>query len=176
VAANTKWFENTGGGVEDAWREHVYGPEYTHMHTFVTTGDVDGDGRLDLVVSPSERQGGRYRVSWFQAPLDRTREWTEHVIDGDVETVIHSVRTADMNNDGRLDIVTAEMLQGSDPDDVRVYLNAGGGLEFRAHVVYTGGSHSMRLVDVDSDGDIDMYGANHQRDDVHLWINGTVSR
>jgi hypothetical protein len=78
-----------------------------------------------------------------------------------------------MDNDGDMDVATAEMHQGSDPDEVKVYINGGSGQSWTKQVIATTGSHSMRIVDVDNDGDRDLYGANWEGQIIELWENLT---
>ena len=125
-----------------------------------SVGDLNGDTHPDqipdgegLCLADIDRDKdqdvviGRY---WFENP-------------GDI---------ADFDQDGRLDVATAEMQQGTDPDEVSVYLNLGGGKKWAKNVISTNGSHSMRIVDVDGDGRPDLYGANwHGATVVELWKN-----
>ena len=80
-------------------------------------------------------------------------------------------RYSDVDGDGRPDLLFAEMHQGRDPDEVGVLLNRGPG--WVTHVLATGGSHGVQPLDVDGDGDVDVFGANwsgaHQP--VELWQN-----
>ena len=92
-------------------------------------------------------------------------------MDASVESVHHFVGAGDFDRDGDTDIVAAEMLQGADPDEVKIYLNEGNG--WTKVVVSGGGSHSMRVVDVDLDGAPDFFGANFQSGQVDLWLNRT---
>lgn len=175
VVVGGRWLENTRDILGGPWAQYVYTESWTHEHVFVATGDLNGDGRLDAVLSPAEPSGETYRISWFEAPVDpKSGEWTEHIVENNVETVHHFVGVADFNNDGRLDIASAEMHQGSDPDEVKLYLNEGLGSSWTKQVIATGGSHSMRIVDFDNDGDFDLFGANWDgTNQVDLWINGT---
>lgn len=169
-----RWYENTGKGKGEGWTEHVYAAGWTHGATLVWMADVDGDGRPDLVLTPSEGKGGFLRTSWYAAPEDpRAGDWKEHVIDPRIETVTHTIAVADMDNDGDQDVFTAEMHQGADPDEVRIYLNLDGkGTKWRKQVVSTSGSHCARLADLDNDGDVDIFGANWSRSgQVDLWEN-----
>ena len=102
---------------------------WDYHNTFLAVGDINGDGQPDIVLAPSELKGGKYRFAWFEAPADPEQEdWTEHVVENDVETVQHFVGVADMNLDGALDIVAAAMHQGTPPQEVKVYLNRGQGI------------------------------------------------
>lgn len=174
VVINKVWLENTGDILGGAWMQHAYAERWMHAATFVACPDINGDGRLDILLSPSELAGGRYRISWFEAPADpRSVPWTEHPIALDVESVHHFVGAADFDSDGDCDVVTAEMEQGADPDQLQLYLNTGDHLTWTPHNISNMGSHSMRVLDMDGDGDSDLFGANWQGQRVDLWINET---
>lgn len=176
VVIGARWYENTGDVLKGPWTEHVYSASWTHPDAKVQCYDLNNDGRLDIVLTPSELKGGTYRISWFEAPMDaKTPNWSEHLIETVQETVVHGLGVADMNNDGRPDVVIAEMHQGADPDEVRVYLNQGGGLTWTKQVLSTTGSHDIVLADIGSDGDVDIVGANHADSfqAVQLWENLT---
>jgi len=174
VVVEARWVENPRSLSPSAvWTQHVYSTTWTWDATFVAAGDVNGDGRVDAVLAPSESAGGSYRISWFEAPADPGQLWTEHPIDPAVETVHHFVGVADLDGDRDLDLAAAEMHQGDDPDEVKVYWNGGAGAAWTKQVLAGTGSHSMRLADLDGDGDADLAGANwsgaHQP--VELWRN-----
>lgn len=173
VVIGGAWFENTKDIIGGAWTSYSYTLAWTHPHAFVSAGDINNDGLMDMVLAPAEPEGETYRISWFQAPLNpRNVNWAEHIVENNVETVYHFVGVADMDNDGDLDIVAAEMQQGKDPDEVKVYLNEDGmGGAWTKQVIATTGSHSMRILDVENDGDNDLYGANWQGRQVELWKN-----
>lgn len=174
IVVNGYWFQNPGR-VNGEWRSRRYAASWTWPHAFVAVGDIDGDGRSDIALAPSEPAGDRYRLSWFQAPANvhANTPWREHVVDADIETVHHFVGVADIDGDARQDLVVAEMYQGADPDEIRVYRNLGKGERWRREAIATVGSHSMRLLDVDGDGDIDLFGANWSgpEQSAHLWLN-----
>jgi hypothetical protein len=79
-----------------------------------------------------------------------------------------------LDGDGVLDVATAEMHQGADPDEVLAYLNEAKGLTWKKQVIAGTGSHNLRLVDVGGDGDLDIFGANWSATtQVDLWENLT---
>jgi hypothetical protein len=163
------WFENR---LDTSWPAHPFGQ--WHPSATVQIGDINRDGRPDVVLSPSELKGSFYRLSWFQRPEDaKAPNWTEHVIADGVECVIHSLVTADVSGDGLVDVVSAEMHQGVDPDEVAVYVNQQKGAAWDKQVISTKGSHYVQVADVGSDGDLDIMGANWSGpyQPTELWIN-----
>lgn len=173
VVINGVWLENRRDLRAD-WPVHGFGPDWKHDKVFVATGDLNRDGRADVVLSPSEPKGQRYRISWFEAPADpKSGRWVEHVIVPDIETVHHFVGVADFNLDGEPDVATAAMLQGTAPQEVAIHLNTGRGAGWTRQVIGTTGNHSMRIVDVDGSGRPGLFGANHQENKVELWRNVT---
>jgi hypothetical protein len=174
IVIGGRWYENTSDILGGSWRQFAFATNWTHPHTFPSVADVNNDGRPDVVLTPSEKPGGSYRTSWYEAPADPKRSgWTERVIASAIETVTHALATADMDGDGDVDVITAEMHRGSDPDEVRVYLNANGtGLTWVKQVVSTRGSHNIRVIDIGNDQDFDIFGANFQSTkQVDLWEN-----
>ncbi len=174
IIIGDRWYENSGDMIDGVWDEHVFTTSWDYPNAYVAAGDINGDGRLDVVLSPAELEGQRYRVSWFESPENpKDGNWVEHIVEDDVEAVRHFVGVADFNNDGEADIASAEMEQGEDPDEVKIYINKGKGQLWETQVLATTGSHSMRLVDVDNDGDVDLYGANWGGSEIELWRNQT---
>ncbi len=168
------WFENRP---DTSWPAHPFGQ--WHPNATVQIGDVNKDGRPDVVLSPSELKGSFYRLSWFEAPKDATSpNWTEHVIADRIECVVHSLVAADISGDGLVDVVSAEMHQGADPDEVIVYVNQRNGASWDKQVISTKGSHYVQVADVGNDGDLDIMGANWSGpyQPIELWLNRTADR
>lgn len=168
IVINGWWLENTGS--IDAWREHKFSDTWSWPHTHIAVADINGDGRADILHSPSELAGNHYHISWFEAPEDPTGVWTEHVVADSVETVVHAIAASDFDGDKRTDIVIAEMQQGADPDEVVVFYNTGKDV-WEKHVISEAGCHSVRVLDVDGDGDVDIFGANFAERIVKMWLN-----
>ncbi|MBI1389461.1 MAG: hypothetical protein GC154_13540 [bacterium] len=159
------WYENDGAG--SGWAAHPLAPEW-HPDAAVAMGDLNGDGRNDVALTRSE---GPYRLSWFEAPRGGDGAWTEHPIDPSVDFA-HGVRIADMDGDGRNDVVTAEMHQ-SERDRVMVYLNPGAGSDWKRVILAETGSHDIRVADLNGDGRPDIMGANWSGpfQPVEIWLN-----
>jgi hypothetical protein len=148
-----RWYDSPTDLLHQPWPEHVFCDWFPDA--VVMAADINGDGRLDIVLSGSETT---HRLSWFEAPADPRRgPWREHVIDPEVNFV-HSLAVADMNGDGRLDVVAAEMHQSA-TRRVMVYLNEGDG-RWRREVVAETGSHNICVADIGNDGRMDIVGAN----------------
>ncbi|MCC6589084.1 MAG: VCBS repeat-containing protein [Bryobacterales bacterium] len=178
VVIGRSWFENPGGDLSTTgtWPSHEYGGNWDYPHVYAAAGDINGDGRVDIALAPSERDGGKYRISWFEATADpRTTNWKEHVIEDEVETAHHFIGIADFNADGQTDVVTAAMHQAKSPQ-ITLYLGANHGSQWTRQAVAQTGSHSMRVVDVDGNGLPSLFGANWEGVKVELWRNVTRIR
>jgi hypothetical protein len=147
--------------IEGQWQEHVYTKRWTHPDAKVELADINGNGRLDIVLTPAELAGQTYKIAWYEAPADPRAEWTEHVVVDKIEAVVHALALGDFNRNGRVDIAYAQMHQGTDPDEVVIMLNRGAGKAWHKQVLSTRGSHDILAVDIDGDGNLDLIGANH---------------
>jgi hypothetical protein len=158
------WFENpghTGGNpMRDKWQPHIIDPnpggdltnfEMTTMA--FTCGDINGDGRTDLVCASQgegpgngddNRQIGDGLV-WYEAPADpRLPNWTKHSIAPNLGWVhASSLQLADFDGDGRLDINYAQQDQSKDRKDgsnvrqqLGIYYNLDGrGLKWKNQII-----------------------------------------
>jgi len=179
VIIGGRWYENPGDILGGEWAEHLYMDEehfascWTAGDVMVQAGDITGDGRVEIVLSPSEGEG---RLSWFAAPADpRDVGWREHVIEAHIDHA-HGLAVGDVDGDGHVDIIVAKMHQASAPQEVAVYRNAGSGAAWTKHVVSTTGSHNIVLVDLSGRGRLSIYGANWNNrastgGAVELWVN-----
>jgi hypothetical protein len=166
------WLHNPGGSgarSPDAWVEHTIAPGYGQFKAAVA--DLDGDDVTDVVFSASENLAD---VVWWKAgSMDPKGHWTRHVVLPALDRA-HTLRPADMDGDGDVDLVLAQM-HSSEERRILVLENRNSlGTEWRIHLVATGGLHNGVVADIDGDGRIDIFGANWTgAPPVRLWLNRT---
>lgn len=169
--------ENPKDPVHDKWLQHWFYKGWPDR-AGVTVADLNQDGRSDVALSAAEGLG---RLSWFEAPADPVHgKWVEHLVADHVDDA-HTFKVADINNDGKPDIVFSEMEQ-SKQKRVGFFLNQGKGASWKLQVVARTGSHNIRVADIDGDGDIDIIGANWDTNSdpnhapLEMWRNLLMDR
>lgn len=167
VMYGARWLVNPGNVDGGQWPVRLIVEDWP-ADTRTRLADLNGDGRLDVVLTASEGEG---RVSWFEGPADGQERWTEHRISSGTLEGAHSLQLADFDSDGDLDVVVAEM-HTSPRRRVLVYVNDGED-GWREQVLATYGSHNMQVGDLDGDGDIDLVGKNYAGAwrPVEVWEN-----
>jgi len=126
-------------------------------------GDLDSDGDVDIVV-PVYQEGTLVRLENDGASPPTFTLW----LVGDGAHGAAAVELVDLDRDGRLDVLSAQDLDG----DVRWFDNDGGGLTgFTERSVGTGTpeARAARAVDLDRDGDLDVVVAS-AGDDTLVWF------
>lgn len=86
---NVFWYENPG------WERHdvARSPE---LSVGAALGDIDGDGRVELVTGQNVN---RHDLYWFEQAADPRDRWTRRLITDDFEKY-HDVAVADVDDDG----------------------------------------------------------------------------
>ena len=152
--------------------------------------DIDGDGDPDLAVASDfdlgdSRRGGT--LQWLECPgdPDTQQEWEVHPIDA-IPTS-HRVRWADIDGDGRKELVNLPIVGvGSEPPDYAV------GVQFRAYRVpghptsdpwmpvplddSLRVAHGLRVVDWNSDGRAGLLTASFEGVHLFQWSDGRMVR
>jgi hypothetical protein len=119
-------------------------------------GDMDGDGKLEIVASEAEIPNARMGI-FKRDPGHPDGPWNGHLIERGLYCP-HSLVLADLDRDGRTDIIAGEMTAGGwdfplHPNPhIYAYMNDGG-LTFRRSTLVSGwGVHEMSLAPARADG------------------------
>lgn len=113
----------------------------------VSIGDIDGDGRADVVVGSSDSDLGRVTV------MRNTGAGILHVASTSQTYGSSLLHTVDLNGDGRIDVIAASRSTGA----VTVLLGQADGSLHETGAWYIGASPiSLAAMDVDGDGSIDV--------------------
>ena len=152
------WFENPGDGSDD-WTRHRLGEFPGVFPDRMELVDLDGDGRLDVVVT-EENDGTQpnAEVMWYEQPEDPySSDWERHVIVTQYTT--NGLDAADLDGDGDIDLTTGEH-RGT--KKVAIWENDGVGADGRVqwieHPVDEGKESHLgaRVWDLDGDGDMEI--------------------
>jgi hypothetical protein len=135
-----------------------------HPSTPVLVLDVDGDGDNDLVYGMAHDYG----MYWLEQEQDATgrRAWSRHEIDLSWSQV-HFLLLADLDNDGRNEIVTGKRYRAhdidpgvNDPKCIYDYTFDRKQRRWHRHTISAGGPAALGInsmaADLDGDGDLDL--------------------
>ncbi|MFH0878383.1 MAG: FG-GAP-like repeat-containing protein, partial [Lentisphaerota bacterium] len=137
-----------------------------HAMRAIDGADLDGDGDLDLAGAAVNTD----RVLWFENVDGRGGAWTEHLLDPSFNEGV-SIQCADLDRDGDQDVVAAARYG----DLVAWWENTDGhGGAWTRHLVdgAFNDAFSIRVADIDGDGDPDVLGSSYD-DHVMVWWENT---
>ena len=147
-----------------------------NQNTKEALGDIDGDGRFDLLLSPAEayRGGKPHDLAWYHNPGgDLSATWEKHVILSHTNNT-HTVKLARVNGDPSLDVITGAAW---DPRSIRIYYNFGDGNFTPPQIISdVNGLYSGIAADFDGDGDCDIIGQETYASDSHPWLYENLLR
>ncbi|MFA5809987.1 MAG: Ig-like domain-containing protein, partial [Thermoleophilia bacterium] len=165
IVVSRRWMKNPGDIINGIWVTYTYTSSTSAQeYSAIDTIDMNNDGRMDILLSPSEVVGS---VVWYENPANplTNSSWTEHVVGTNINSA-HAVHAVDMDKDGDLDVVSSEFRS---PGRLLLFHNTGGGLSWYQQVVSTDALHNVVVGDIDADGDLDIFGTDSQT--AEMWRN-----
>jgi len=111
------WYENDGNPADGKWRKHIICERFPNAFQAIAA-DFDGDGHTEVVATAWSETG---RVAYFKHRGDPRGPWDMQLLK-DGWTNANMVIAADINGNGRLDIVAAAE-RGS--NEIRWWRNEG---------------------------------------------------
>ncbi len=135
--------------------------------TRVAVADLDGDAEREIALTEGDlpyHGDRRGRVGVFDPP-----NWSVTTLDDDLYNP-HTLQIADFDDDGRPDLLVAEMeTDGTDQPRMFVYRNTDEGFD-RVEIDRGVATHEAKAVDLTGDGSIDVVGKSYGPDcHVDVW-------
>ena len=168
-----EWYENPGDG-SSGWTAYQIGDmsEEDSGDRFAIA-DLNGDNKPDIIGTEENGLSSGAVTYWWEQPTDpKSTNWTRRLIVSQGST--HSMDTADMDNDGDIDVILGEH-RGT--RKMAIWENDGTG-NFTEHVVDTGKESHLgaQVMDLDLDGDKDIVSIAFDRfQNLYLWRNDAAS-
>jgi hypothetical protein len=103
-------FRRSGNDVSDSWTEHrIAYPSLAGRPKAVSIGDLDLDGRPDLVLSSEQAQNGRRGIVWLRYRESPLRpDWNVFDLSGPDGIKFDMNLLLDVDGDGDLDVINSE--------------------------------------------------------------------
>lgn len=152
------WY-NTGD--PNNWSKQTLHNNYLYAHELYST-DIDGDSDIDLLGASSSLN----EITLWQNNGGDPVNWEEITID-DNFGMAKSVTSADIDNDGNLDIIGAAL---SD-NEIAWWSYTDGSWNKNTIVNNYSGVHSVQAVDMNNDGNMDILAAAYINNSIAWWKN-----
>jgi len=162
------WYENDGA-TNPSWSKSIIYYGDNDWPTRVYTGDMDGDGDMDIVsVSYNDDT-----IAWYENDGNANPSWSASDIATSADGA-YDVFAADMDGDGDMDILSASRVD----DTIAWYENDGASdPSWTASDIATDAENatSVFAADMDNDGDMDIVSASTNDDTIAWYENDGAS-
>jgi hypothetical protein len=114
-------------------------------------------------------------IAWWKNPGDKTVNWKLNQVGTTENYTADRVAVADMNNNGRADILVTEESWQTDDPVAQLFLFSQGGLRSqplwtRKSILVSGSLNSLDIADIDHDGDPDVVTGEHKGKEKRVFI------
>lgn len=99
------WYENPGNPTEREFIPHVFDPQLNSVHDLIV-GDVDGDGKPDVVTMADTRRSPDNELRWYAIPPDPAGRWRATRIGPPTHS---GISLGDIDGDGDFDVVRSNV-------------------------------------------------------------------
>jgi hypothetical protein len=171
ISVNGCWFKAPADPLNNEYELFCFDTVFARINpnTKEDIGDINGDGRNDVIISPAEGyyEGKNHVLAWYEAPVnpEKSSNWIQHIIRSNYNWA-HLVRLVDIDNDGDLDVVSAKAWP---PASITIFLNNNGDFSDSLVVVEGKGIYSGAIKDIDNDGDVDIIGEDTYSNQSRPW-------
>ncbi len=157
------WWCNNGGSL-DSWTKFTIDASFIHVMS-VDAAFINSDSSLDIVASSWQLN----EIAWWEKDKDTESGWTKHIIKTNY-TNAHDAQCVDIDLDGDIDIITVS----STPGSIDICYNNSGEIPAWSYVQLTSnftGAKSVKIIDLDSDNDLDIIGTADESNMLAWWEN-----
>lgn len=182
IAANGYWFKNPGLNkslnwevlvIDTIWNNQI--GDWSRNATKVACYDFDGNGKSEVLISHSERDG--YPVAMYSLVSEKENKWEKEILLKNL-TAAHNLRIEDFDLDEKPEILTGvnkHRAMNININDHPVYILSNKNGQWDSLRISSDGIYNAQTVDFDNDGDIDIFRyPTHDVTDFYLMINNVI--
>ncbi len=169
------WLERPDDPMQTPWPYHLVDDEIDGTHGLIT-GDVNGDGRLDLIANSAQPKGPYAEsIVWYEIPENprEAKHWIRHVFaKSDAPGLSHYMGVGDVTGDGKADISAAAKIPEGGNWFAWWEQPSGGGEPWKKHVLATEqeGATNILIAELNGDGKADFIASRGHGKGI-LWFD-----